>query len=98
METNGYPTVFSGKTALLTSSTIAIGRAIAPGFILADMTKTMLRVKRRKSLEEIVPIGRMGDETEIARFTAFMVSDLNSYLVGQTMTVDGGVSVSPRFS
>ena len=58
----------------------------------------MLRVERRKSLEEIVPIGRMGDETEIARFTAFMVSDLNSYLVGQTMTVDGGVSVSPGFS
>ena len=58
----------------------------------------MLRVERRKSLEEIVPIGRMGDEAEIARFAAFMVSDLNSYLVGQTMTVDGGVSVSPGFS
>ena len=72
--------------------------AIAPGFILTDMTKTMLRVERRKSLEEIVPIGRMSDETEIARFAAFMVSDLNSYLAGQTMTVDGGVSVSPGFS
>ena len=97
METNGYPTEFSGKTPLLTSSTIAIGRAIAPGFIMTDMTKTMLRVERRKSLEEIVPIGRMGDEAEIARFAAFMVSDLNSYRVGQTMTVDGGVSVNPGF-
>lgn len=97
METNGYPTEFSGKTPLLTSSTIAIGRAIAPGFILTDMTKTMLRVEMRKSLEEIVPIGRMGDKTEIDRFTAFMVSDLNTYLVGQTMTVDGGVSVRPGF-
>lgn len=72
--------------------------AIAPGFILTDMTKTMLSVERRKSLEEIVPIGRMGDEAEIARFGAFMVSDLNSYLVGQTITVDGGVSLSPGFS
>lgn len=51
----------------------------------------------RKSLEEIVPIGRMGDKTEIDRFTAFMVSDLNTYLIGQTMTVDGGVSVRPGF-
>lgn len=97
METNGYPTEFSGKTPLLTSSTIAIGRAIAPGFILTDMTETMLRVERHTSLEEIVPIGRMGDETEITRFTAFMVSDLNSYRVGQTMTVDGGVSLNPGF-
>ncbi len=72
--------------------------AIAPGFILTDMTKTMMSVERRKSLEEIVPIGRMGNEVEIARFAAFMVSDLNSYLVGQTITVDGGVSVSPGFS
>ena len=97
METNGYPTEFSGKTPLLTSSTIAIGRAIAPGFIMTDMTKTMLRVERRKSLEEIVPIGRMGDKTEITRFAAFMVSDLNSYRAGQTMTVDCGVSVNPGF-
>ena len=97
MKKNRYLTKFSGKTPLLTSSKIAIGRAIAPGFILTDMTKTMLRVERRKSLEEIVPIGRMGDETEIARFTAFMVSDLNSYRVGQTMTFDGGVSVSPGY-
>lgn len=58
----------------------------------------MLRVERRKSLEEIVPNGRMGDETEITRFTAFMVSDLNNYLVGQTMNVDGSVFVSPGFS
>ncbi len=72
--------------------------AIAPGFILTDMTKTMMSVERRKSLEEIVPIGQMGNEAEIAHFAAFLVSDLNSYLVGQTITVDGGVSVSPGFS
>ncbi len=72
--------------------------AIAPGFILTDMTKSMLGIERRKSLEDIVPIGRMGTEEEISRFAAFMVSDLNSYLVGQTIAVDGGVSVSPGFS
>ncbi len=72
--------------------------AIAPGFILTDMTKSMLSVERRKSLEEIVPIGRMGNELEIARFSAFMVSELNTYLVGQTIAADGGITVSPGFS
>ncbi len=72
--------------------------AIAPGFILTDMTKTMLSVERRKSLEEIVPIGRLGREEEIAQFATFLVSDLNSYLVGQTISVDGGMTVSPGFS
>ena len=72
--------------------------AIAPGFILTDMTKSMLSPERRKSLEEIVPIGRMGNELEIARFSAFMVSDMNTYLVGQTIAVDGGITVSPGFS
>ena len=72
--------------------------AIAPGFILTDMTKSMLSPERRKSLEEIVPIGRMGNELEIARFSVFMVSDMNTYLVGQTIAVDGGITVSPGFS
>lgn len=72
--------------------------AIAPGFILTDMTKSMLSVERRKSLEEIVPIGRLGSEEEIARFAAFIVSDLNTYLVGQTIAVDGGITISPGFS
>ncbi len=72
--------------------------AIAPGFILTDLTRKMLSVERRKSLEEIVPIGRMGNEEEIAKFSAFLVSDANTYLVGQTVTVDGGMSVSPGFA
>ena len=72
--------------------------AIAPGFILTDMTKSMLSPERRKSLEEIVPIGRMGNELEIARFSVFMFSDMNTYLVGQTIAVDGGITVSPGFS
>jgi len=72
--------------------------AIAPGFILTDMTKSMLSPEERKSLEEIVPIGRMGNELEIARFSVFMVSDMNTYLVGQTIAVDGGITVSPGFS
>ena len=42
-------------------------------------------------------MGRMGDEIEIARFAAFLVSDLNSYMIGQTVVVDGGITVSPGF-
>ncbi len=72
--------------------------AIAPGFILTGMTRELLSDERRKSLAEIVPLGRMGNEQEIAEFATFLVSEINTYLVGQTIVVDGGLTVSPGFS
>ena len=72
--------------------------AIAPGFILTDMTKSMLSLVERKSLKEVFPVGRMSNELEFARFSAFMVFDMNTYLVGQTIAVDGNITVSLGFS
>lgn len=98
-----YTATKSGLAGITRSAGLELARegilvnAIAPGFILTDMTKSMLSEERRKSLSEIVPAGRMGNEAEIARFAVFMVSDLNTYLVGQTIAVDGGVTVSPGF-
>jgi|TARA_B110000495_G_C23024475_1_gene608436 3-oxoacyl-[acyl-carrier protein] reductase len=99
-----YTATKSGLSGITRSAGLELARegivvnAIAPGFILTDMTKSMLSEERRRSLAEIVPIGRMGNEIEIARFAAFLVSDLNSYMIGQTVVVDGGISVSPGFA
>ncbi|MBT3482580.1 MAG: SDR family oxidoreductase [Opitutales bacterium] len=98
-----YTATKSGLAGITRSVALELARegivvnAIAPGFILTDMTKSMLSEERRRSLAEIVPMGRMGDEIEIARFAAFLVSDLNSYMIGQTVVVDGGITVSPGF-
>ncbi len=98
-----YTATKSGLSGVTRSAGLELARenilvnAIAPGFILTDMTKSMLSEERRRSLSEIVPQGRMGTEEEIARFAVFMVSDWNTYLVGQTIAVDGGITVSPGF-
>lgn len=99
-----YTATKSGLSGITRSSALELARegiivnALAPGFILTDMTKSMLSEERRRSLAEIVPMGRMGNESEIARFAAFLVSDLNSYMIGQTVVVDGGITVSPGFA
>lgn len=98
-----YTATKSGLSGVTRSAALELARegivvnAIAPGFILTDMTKSMLSEERRRSLAEIVPMGRMGSKIEIARFAAFLVSDLNSYMIGQTVVVDGGITVSPGF-
>ncbi|MBN2641344.1 MAG: SDR family oxidoreductase [Victivallales bacterium] len=64
---------------------------IAPGYIEVE------RMSRDKSFnpEEVakdIPIGRLGDVRDIGEFTVFLASDAASFITGQTMIVDGGVS------
>jgi NAD(P)-dependent dehydrogenase (short-subunit alcohol dehydrogenase family) len=42
-----------------------------------------------------IPLGRRGDPADIANATLFLLSDLSSYITGQTLTVDGGSSLGP---
>ena len=67
--------------------------AICPGFVLTDLTKRMLSVKERTVLVNSIPMGRFGKEEEIAATAVFLCSPLNTYLTGQTVIIDGGVSI-----
>jgi 3-oxoacyl-[acyl-carrier protein] reductase len=42
------------------------------------------------AIEGGIPLRRMAQATELAEVAAFLVSDANSYLTGQTVVVDGG--------
>lgn len=64
--------------------------ALCPGFVLTDLTKSMLSPKEIKTLSNQVPLGRFGKESEIASAAAFLCSDLNTYITGQTIVIDGG--------
>ncbi|GAA1964296.1 3-oxoacyl-ACP reductase FabG [Nocardioides panacihumi] len=73
--------------------------AIAPGFIVTEMTDaTAARLKldvdefRRLSAEHN-PVKRVGYPEDIAAAAAFLASDEASYITGQTLYVDGGVSL-----
>jgi 3-oxoacyl-[acyl-carrier protein] reductase len=66
--------------------------AIAPGFIETDMT-TDLPAEMRAYVEKTAPLGRLGTPADIAPLVVFLCSDSASYVTGQTITVDGGLTL-----
>jgi NAD(P)-dependent dehydrogenase (short-subunit alcohol dehydrogenase family) len=63
--------------------------AIAPGITRTDRTMAKTS-KERTELERRTLIGRMATSDEIAKVAVFLASDSASYIVGSTITVDGG--------
>lgn len=66
--------------------------AIAPGFIKTDMTDVLSEEIKEKAMERI-PLKRIGTVEDIAETAAFLASDKASYITGQTIQVDGGMSI-----
>lgn len=64
--------------------------AVAPGFIITDMTAKMPE-EVRKQWEANIPLRRGGTPEEIAKVCCFLASDLASYVSGQVITIDGGM-------
>ena len=70
--------------------------AVAPGFIVTDMTKqTAERVgvdfeENQRRAAERIPVRRVGQPEDIANVVAFLVSDEASFVSGQTLYVNGG--------
>jgi len=64
--------------------------AIAPGFIMTDMTKK-LPEEIKSGWYEKIPLGRGGEPEEVAKVAVFLASDLSSYVTGQVISVCGGM-------
>ena len=64
--------------------------AIAPGFILTDMTDS-LPEEQKDILKSQIPMGRLGTPNEIAEAVLFLAGDSGSYVTGQTLHVNGGM-------
>ena len=63
---------------------------IAPGYVATDMTNE-LGDEVRQSLNEKIPLGRIGQVEDIAYAVAFLASDEAEYITGQTLAIDGGM-------
>lgn len=66
--------------------------AIAPGFILTDMTSELSEEVRKQWAQQI-PLRRGGAPEDVANVALFLASDLSSYVTGQVMSVCGGMNM-----
>ncbi len=66
--------------------------AIAPGFIATDMIDALPADKKEEYLVN-VPLGRFGEVEEVASVVSMLASDATSYMTGQTLVLDGGLSL-----
>jgi 3-oxoacyl-[acyl-carrier protein] reductase len=65
---------------------------VAPGFIESPMTE-VLNEKQRESILTDVPMGRLGQGADVAAAVAYLASDEAGYVTGQTLHVNGGMTM-----
>jgi NAD(P)-dependent dehydrogenase (short-subunit alcohol dehydrogenase family) len=67
--------------------------AIAPGPFLTDMMNHIRHDEAKlRAYERSIPLGRAGDEDDIKGVAVFLASPASAFLVGQTLTADGGIT------
>jgi glucose 1-dehydrogenase len=94
------------KVAVVTGSSLGIGRAIAvelapeaitvnniaPGAIETPINKNLdEHPKQRQELLAEIPLGRIGRPEDVASVAVYLASDASSYSTGSTFFVDGGM-------
>jgi len=66
---------------------------VEPGAILTDALKQLAGPEQQAKTAAVIPLGRLGSPEDVAYAMLFLASDQASYITGQTIVVDGGVSV-----
>ena len=66
--------------------------AVAPGFIVTDMTDKLPDAVK-ESMAAQIPLKRFGEVEDIAETVAFLASEKAAYITGQTIQVDGGMGM-----
>ena len=81
---------FTKSMAIELGSRNIRSNAIAPGFIVTEMTENLGEETIKKYYENI-PLKRGGTPEEVANTCVFLASDMSSYITGQVLNVDGGM-------
>ncbi len=83
---------FTKSVARELASKGVTANAICPGFIETDMTDELTETQRNQTLDQI-PLKRFGQTEDIASLVSFIASDNARYITGQTLAVDGGMTM-----
>ena len=71
--------------------------AIAPGATATPINSWTEDPQKKEEVESHIPMGRVGTSEEMAVITTFLASDDAAYMTGQTLFVDGGLTLYPDF-
>ena len=72
--------------------------AVGPGATVTSINRAWVDDPvKRKEVESHIPMGRAAEAEEVAAAVAFLVSDEAAYITGQTLYVDGGLTLYPDF-
>ena len=72
---------------------------VGPGATVTPINRAWIEdPDKRKQVEEHIPMKRAGDADEMAGVTCFLASDEAAYITGQTIFVDGGLTLFPSFA
>jgi NAD(P)-dependent dehydrogenase (short-subunit alcohol dehydrogenase family) len=91
-----YSMTKAALNALTRSSAVEFGpsgvlvNALAPGYVDTALTHQNNSPEAIAAISATIPLRRLADAEELARAAAFLVSEENTYLTGQTIVVDGG--------
>jgi 3-oxoacyl-[acyl-carrier protein] reductase len=91
-----YAAAKAGLLALTKSLASELGprgirvNAVAPGWVLTDLSRSALEGAEGADIVDRIPLGRAGRPEEIAGPVAFLASDLASYMHGHVLSVNGG--------
>nr|WP_238134154.1 3-oxoacyl-[acyl-carrier-protein] reductase [Calderihabitans maritimus] len=83
---------FTKSVAKEVASRGILVNAVAPGFIITDMTDS-LSEKAKAELQEKIPLGRLGKPEDVAQVVLFLASPAAGYITGQVINVDGGMLI-----
>jgi NAD(P)-dependent dehydrogenase (short-subunit alcohol dehydrogenase family) len=70
--------------------------AIAPGWIATDLNRDYLASERGAAIKRDIPLGRFGEQRDLAGALLLLVSDAGRYMTGATIVIDGGQLVAMR--
>lgn len=71
---------------------------LGPGATVTPINRAWIDdPEKKEQVESHIPMGRAGEAEEMAEAAAFLCSDLAAYITGQTLFVDGGLTLYPDF-
>ena len=91
-----YSAVKAGLNGLTRTAAVELApsgvlvNSVCPGYVATDLTRQNNSPADIEKIEETIPLGRLAAPDEIARLVAWLCSEANTYLTGQTILVDGG--------